>query len=324
MKQRPRRLRKTNSVRNLIKEHHLTANDFVWPVFIKEGKHIKEEIKAMPDCYRYSLDVLLKEVKDLVAKGLQGLALFPVIDDKKKTSNSKEALNKNGLVPMALKKLKDAVPSLTLISDIALDPFSSDGHDGIVKNGKILNDETVKVLSEMALLHSESGADFVAPSDMMDGRVAAIREILDENKFTDTGIIAYAAKYASAFYGPFRDALDSAPRFGDKKTYQMDPANRKEALKEVRLDIKEGADIILIKPALNFLDIICEVKRKFDIPVAAYNVSGEYSMIKFAAKANVLNEEQAMMESLLSIKRAGADIIFSYFTPSVLQFLSRN
>jgi porphobilinogen synthase len=310
---RPRRNRKNKSLRNLVRENALTPHDFIYPIFIVEGKNQKQPIPALPGQFRHSIDELLKICKEVHELGIPGVVLFPKIDDKYKDSNASEALNKNGLVPTAVRAIKKAFPDLVVFTDIALDPFSSDGHDGLVKDGEILNDETLAVLSAMAVVHAEAGADFVAPSDMMDGRVRNIRHALDTNDFKNVGILSYTAKYASSFYGPFRSALDSAPRAGDKKTYQMDPANSREALRELKLDIAEGADIVMVKPALPYLDIIHLFKQHSTLPIAAYNVSGEYAMIKAAGEKAWIDEKLARDESLLSIKRAGADIIFSYF-----------
>lgn len=313
MQQRPRRNRKSSSVRDLVRETVLLPDDFVYPVFMEEGKGQAKAIPSLPGQFRYSLDKLLPVCEKAAKLGIKGIAVFPKIADGKKNKQASEALNPKGLVPTAIREIKKRFPDLVLFSDIALDPFSSDGHDGLVKNGKILNDETVDVLSEMALVHADAGVDFVAPSDMMDGRVGAICKKLDKAKLTDVGIMAYTAKYASSFYGPFRDALDSAPRGGDKKTYQMDPANSREAIKELKLDIKEGADIVMVKPALSYLDIIKLFQQNSSVPVAAYNVSGEYAMIKAASKNGWLDEIAARNEILLSMKRSGADILFSYF-----------
>lgn len=319
--ERPRRLRRSAAIRDSVQETSLHAANLVWPVFIKEGSGVREAIKEMPGCARVSLDILEKEISALLVLGLKAVALFPSIDDKLKNAKASEALNKSGLVPRAIKALKAKFPDLLVIADVALDPYSSEGHDGLVKNGEILNDETIIVLAEQALVQAEAGADFVAPSDMMDGRVAWIRKALDDAGFTQTGIISYCAKYASGFYGPFRSALESAPRFGDKKTYQMNPMNKREALREARLDQAEGADILLVKPALSYLDVIQAVRDASDLPVAAYNVSGEYAMVKFAAAAGALDERVVVLEILSSIKRSGADMIFSYHTPDVLKWL---
>ncbi len=319
--ERPRRLRRSSAIRALVAQTHLSAADLVWPVFIKEGSKQREPIAAMPGCQRLSLDTLEGEVQNLVDLGLRALALFPQIEDKLKNAKASEALNDKGLVPRAVRMLKGRFPELLVITDVALDPYSSDGHDGLVKNGEILNDESVAVLAEQALIQAASGADFVAPSDMMDGRVGWIRKSLDEAGFSHTAILSYCAKYASGFYGPFREALASAPRSGDKKTYQMNPANRREALREARLDQKEGADILMVKPALAYLDVIQALKRGCTLPIAAYNVSGEYAMVKFAAQNQILDEQSVTMEILTSIKRAGADMIFTYHAPDVLKWL---
>ena len=310
---RPRRNRQNKGLRNLVRENALTPHDFIFPIFIVDGKKQKQAIPALPGQFRYSIDELLKVCKEVHELGIPGVVLFPKIDDKLKDSNASEAVNKTGLVPRAVRAIKKEFPDLVVFTDIALDPFSSEGHDGLVKNGEILNDETLAVLSAMAVVHAEAGADFVAPSDMMDGRVRNIRQTLDKNNFKNVGILSYTAKYASSFYGPFRSALDSAPRAGDKKTYQMDPANSREALRELKLDIAEGADIVMVKPALPYLDIIHLFKQHSTLPIAAYNVSGEYAMIKAAGEKAWIDEKLARDESLLSIKRAGADIIFSYF-----------
>lgn len=319
--ERPRRLRRTQALRDLVQETQLNAQDLVWPAFVKEGRGIREPIAALPGCSRLSLDNLEKDCAALIAKGLRALALFPCIDDSLKDARASEALNPEGLIPRTLKHLKKRFPDLLLITDVALDPYSSEGHDGLVKNGEILNDESVMVLAEQASVQAEAGADLVAPSDMMDGRVGWIRKTLDDAGFSSVGIISYCAKYASAFYGPFRSALESAPRFGDKKTYQMNPMNRREALREARLDTVEGADVLLVKPALSYLDVIADLRAHSDLPIAAYNVSGEYAMVKFAAAQGALDEHTAVMEILGSIKRAGSDMIFTYHAPDVLHWL---
>lgn len=310
---RPRRLRKSESVRQMVSETHLLPQNFVYPIFITQKASAKEAITALPGQYRLGMKELLSTVEEALKLGVRSIALFPKVDDELKDSAAKESCNPDGLVPDRIRKLKREFPELCVISDVALDPYSSDGHDGLVQNGEILNDETLPILSKMALVHAEAGVDFVAPSDMMDGRVAAIRKSLDGKGYKNTGIISYSAKYASAFYGPFRDALDSAPRLGDKKTYQMDPRNGREAILEALLDYREGADILMVKPAISYLDVIQNLKRKFPIPIAAYNVSGEYSMIKLAAEKGILNHDAAMFEQLTSIRRAGADLIFTYF-----------
>ena len=313
IKIRPRRNRRSESIRGMVRETILTPNDLILPLFLIEGTNQKEAIKTMPGQFRLSSDLVVKEAEKAYKLGIPAVALFPSVKDQFKDSFAQESTNIEGLLPTTVMRLKDKLPNLTIITDVAMDPYSSDGHDGIVKDGKILNDPTLTVLAEMALTQAKAGADIVAPSDMMDGRVSKLRDSLDRNGYTDVGILAYSAKYASAFYGPFRDALDSAPKFGDKKTYQMDPANKKEALRETHLDIKEGADMVMVKPALSYLDVISEVKRRFHVPVAAYNVSGEYAMIKFAAESGAIDEKNARDEMLLSIKRAGADMILSYF-----------
>ncbi len=314
---RPRRLRYTPAIRRLVRETELTVNDLIYPLFIMEGENQKVAIPSMPDCYRYSLDLLLKEVVNAYNLGINAIALFPLIAEDKKDNFGRESYNPDGLVPRAVKAIKKEVPEIIIITDVALDPFSIYGHDGIVEDGKILNDETLEVLVKMSLSQAAAGANFVAPSDMMDGRVGAIRRALDAAGYLDLGILAYTAKYASAYYGPFRDALESAPKFGDKKTYQMDGANSREALREASLDITEGADIIMVKPALAYLDIIRRLRDSSHLPVAAYNVSGEYAMIKAAAKQGWIDEKSLILETLISMKRAGADLILTYFAADV-------
>ena len=314
---RPRRLRYTPAIRRLVRETELTVNDLIYPLFIMEGENQKVAIPSMPDCYRYSLDLLLKEVVNAYNLGINAIALFPLIAEDKKDNFGTESYNPYGLVQRTVKAIKKEVPEIIIITDVALDPFSIYGHDGIVQDGKILNDETVQVLVKMSLSQAAAGANFVAPSDMMDGRVGAIRRALDAAGYLDVGILAYTAKYASAYYGPFRDALESAPKFGDKKTYQMDGANSREALREASLDITEGADIIMVKPALAYLDIIRRLRDSSHLPVAAYNVSGEYAMIKAAAKQGWIDEKSLILETLISMKRAGADLILTYFALDV-------
>jgi len=319
---RPRRLRASSSIRDLVEETQLHKSDFIWPVFLLDSAGMKkEEISAMPGCFRQSVDQLSNQLEPLLSKGLKGLAVFPCVPENLKTNDCKEAYNEEGFLPKALSLLKERFPNLLLFSDVALDPYSSDGHDGLVKDGVILNDETLEILARQALVHAQVGADFVAPSDMMDGRVAYLRSALDSEGYQDVGILSYSAKYASSFYGPFRDALDSAPKFGDKKTYQMNPKNIKEALREALLDEEEGADLLMVKPALAYLDVISEISKSTTLPVAAYNVSGEYSMIKAASHAGWLDERSAVLEKLTSIKRAGAKIIFSYHTPEVFDWI---
>ncbi|MBR8826421.1 MAG: porphobilinogen synthase [Gomphosphaeria aponina SAG 52.96 = DSM 107014] len=318
---RPRRLRRTEPLRRLIREHQLTVNDLIYPLFVREGENQQEEITSMPNCYRYSLDLLLKEIKEAFDLGINAIALFPMIPNSKKDDLGTESYNPDGLVQRTVRAIKKEIPEIIVITDVALDPFSPYGHDGIVKNGQILNDETVEVLVKMALSQAEAGADFVAPSDMMDGRVGAIRKALDAAGYINVGILAYSAKYASAYYGPFRDALESTPQFGDKKTYQMDIANAREAIKEVELDIMEGADLVMVKPALAYLDIIYRVRNFTNLPVVAYNVSGEYAMIKAAASYGWIDEKQVILETLTSMKRAGADLILTYFAKEVALLL---
>ena len=303
----------------MVSETSLSPNDFIVPLFIGEGENIKTEIASMPGYFRNTLDITVKEVKELWSMGLKSVLLFVKSKDELKDNKGTEALNADGLMQRSIKAIKDAVPEMLVMTDVALDPFSSYGHDGIVENGQIVNDPTVEVLALMSVSHAQAGADFVAPSDMMDGRIGAIRRALEENNFINTGIMSYSAKYASCFYGPFRDALDSAPGFGDKKTYQMDYSNRIEAVKETLIDIEEGADIVMVKPALSYLDIIRDVKNAVQVPVSAYNISGEYAMIKAAAKMGWIDEDKAIMETLTSIKRAGADLIASYFAKDFIR-----
>ncbi|MEG4350298.1 porphobilinogen synthase [Microcoleus sp. LAD1_D3] len=320
---RPRRLRRTETLRRMVRENALRVEDLIYPLFVMEGEGQREEVPSMPGCYRYTLDLLLDEVKQAYQLGISAIALFPLIPYDQKDNAGTESYNPNGLIPRAVRAIKQAVPEMVVITDVALDPYSSEGHDGIVQDGKILNDETVAVLVKQALVQAEAGADFVAPSDMMDGRVGAIRQALDAEGWINVGILSYAAKYASAYYGPFRDALDSAPKFGDKKTYQMDAANAREAIKEVEMDIAEGADIVMVKPALAYLDIICRIKQHTNLPVAAYNVSGEYAMIKAAAQQGWIDENKVILETLTSIKRAGADLILTYFAKQVALLLQQ-
>lgn len=322
LQRRNRILRQSPAIRALVAETIITPNDFIAPLFVVEGHDVKQEISSMPGYYRYSLDNLKKEVKELWSLGIKSVLLFIKCEDELKDNKGTEALNRDGLMQRSIKAVKEAVPEMVVMTDVALDPFSSYGHDGIVENGEIVNDPTVEVLAAMSVSHAEAGADIVAPSDMMDGRIGAIRHALEQNNFTRTGIMAYSAKYASCFYGPFRDALDSAPGFGDKKTYQMNYANRIEAIKETLMDIEEGADIVMVKPAMAYLDIIREVKNAVDVPVSAYHVSGEYAMVKAAAKMGWLDENKAIIESLTSIKRAGADLIATYFAKDAAKLLS--
>lgn len=319
---RNRRLRVNETLRGLIRETVITPNDFLVPLFVIEGQNKKEEIQSMPNYFKMSIDVLLKEVETLYSLGLKSVLLFAQVDEKLKDNYGSEAINKDGLMQRAIKSIKDKYPSLLVMSDVALDPYSSNGHDGVVENGLIVNDITNDVLSKMSLTHIEAGADFVAPSDMMDGRVKAIRTLFEKEGYHNAGIMSYSAKYASCFYGPFRDALDSKPGFGDKKTYQMDIGNRNEAMNEVKLDIQEGADIVMIKPGVSYLDIIRDIKNNFNIPISAYQVSGEYAMIKSAAKNGWINEDQAILETSIAFKRAGANFIASYFAKDVVKLIS--
>ena len=322
LQRRNRILRATPAIRNLVAETTLTANDFIAPLFIDEGTGIETEISSMPNYYRRSIDLTVKEVKELWGLGIKSVLLFIKCSDELKDNTGREAWNVNGLMQRSIKAIKDAVPEMYVMTDVALDPYSSFGHDGIVENGEIVNDPTVEALVKMSISHAEAGADMVAPSDMMDGRIGAIREGLENSGFTKTGIMAYSAKYASCFYGPFRDALDSAPGFGDKKTYQMDFANRTEAIKEALMDVEEGADIVMVKPGLPYLDIVREVKNAVEVPVSVYNISGEYAMIKAAAKMGWLDENKAIIETLTSIKRAGADLIATYFAKDAARMVN--
>src|SRR6201996_190828 len=322
LQRRNRILRQTPAIRAMVAETVLTPNDFIVPLFIDEGTGVVQEIASMPGYYRRSLDGTVAEVKELWGLGIKSVLLFVKSKDELKDNTGKEAWNPDGLMQRSIRAIKDAVPEIVVMTDVALDPYSSFGHDGIVENGEIVNDPTVEALIRMSLSHAAAGADMVAPSDMMDGRIGAIREAFEENNYTKTGIMAYSAKYASCFYGPFRDALDSAPGFGDKKTYQMDPANRLEAVKEALMDVEEGADMVMVKPGLPYLDIIREVKNAVRVPVSAYNISGEYALIKAAAKMGWVNEEKAIIETLMSIKRAGADLIATYFAKDAVKILN--
>jgi porphobilinogen synthase len=306
----------------MVAETILTPADFIAPLFIDEGTNISTEIGSMPGYYRRSVDLTVKEVKELWDLGIKSVLLFIKCKDELKDNTGKESWNPDGLMQRSIKAIKDAVPEMYIMTDVALDPFSSYGHDGIVKDGEILNDKTVEALVKMSLSHATAGADMVAPSDMMDGRIGAIRDGLEQNGYTRTGIMAYSAKYASCFYGPFRDALDSAPGFGDKKTYQMDFANRIEAVKEAMMDVEEGADIVMVKPGLPYLDIVREVKNAVDVPVSVYNISGEYAMIKAAAKMGWIEENKAIIETLTCIKRAGGDLIATYFAKDAARLLN--
>lgn len=324
---RSRRLRTNESMRSLVRETILSPHDFIVPLFVVEGKGVKDEIASMPNYFRLSLDLLEKEVKELWNLGLKSVLLFVKVEDKLKDNSGKEALNPDGLMQRAIKTVKNAVPEMIVMTDVAMDPFSIYGHDGIISEGKVLNDDTNAVLAEMSLSHAKAGADVVAPSDMMDGRIFEIRTLLEDEGFFDTAIMAYSAKYASAFYGPFRDALDSAPVDSknipkDKKTYQMDYGNRDEAIKETLMDIDEGADIVMIKPGLCYLDIVREIKNTVNVPVAVYQVSGEYAMLKAAAERGWLDHDAVMLEQLTAIKRAGATLIASYFAKDAAKLIN--
>lgn len=324
---RNRRLRSNESIRALVRETIITPNDFIVPLFVVEGKGVKEEIASMPNYFRYSLDLLENEVKALWSLGLKSVLLFVKVPENLKDNKGTEALNPDGLMQRAIKTVKNACPDMLVMTDVALDPYSSFGHDGIIEQGQIANDITVEVLSKMSLSHAKAGADFVAPSDMMDGRILSIREALEQEHFYNTGIMSYSAKYASAYYGPFRDALDSAPVDmidipKDKKTYQMDYGNRMEAVRETLMDIDEGADIVMVKPGLCYLDIVREIKNAVDVPVAVYQVSGEYAMVKAAAEKGWLDHDAVMMEQITAIKRAGAGIIASYFAKDVVKIIN--
>jgi porphobilinogen synthase len=305
----------------MVQETRLSVTDFILPLFILEGKNVRSEVASMPGVYRLSLDLLLDEIQECVDLGIKTFDLFPNLPESRKDKYATESYNPDGLYLQAVRAIKDRFPEVMVMTDVAMDPYSSDGHDGIVENGKILNDETLEVLGKMTLAQAQAGANIIGPSDMMDGRVGYLRQVLDEGGFQDVAIMSYAAKYASAFYGPFRDALDSAPKFGDKKTYQMNPANSREALIEAQLDFEEGADFLMVKPALAYLDIIKLLDDNFHLPIAAYNVSGEYAMIKAAAQNGWLDGERAMMESLMAIKRAGANVILTYFAKEAARLL---
>jgi len=319
---RNRRLRSKKSLRNLVRETAIHPHDFIVPLFLVEGKNIKDEIPSMPNYYRFSLDNISKEVKQLWDLGVQAVLLFAKVPESLKDNYGTEALNNAGLMQRGIKEIKDCVPEITIMTDVALDPYSNFGHDGVVENNEIINDKTNEILSRMALSHAEAGADVVAPSDMMDGRVLSIRNTLEKNGFHHTGIMSYAVKYASNFYGPFRDALESKPGFGDKKTYQMDFANKFDSVGEAKADIDEGADIIMVKPGISYLDILRDLKNNINSPIAIYQVSGEYSMLKAAAQKGWLDHDKVMLEQLISMKRAGATMIASYFAKDAIKLLS--
>lgn len=319
MLQRPRRNRANAVIRSMVEETRLSVQDMLFPLFVMEGKQQKTEIKSMPGIYRYTNDLLLKEIEECVQLGIKSFALFPQVPESKKDSLATESYQSESLYLQSIHEISTRFPEISLLTDVAMDPYSSDGHDGVVRDGQILNDETLPILAKMAIAQAQAGSRLIGPSDMMDGRVGYLRESLDEAGFSNVGIMSYTAKYASAFYGPFRDALESAPKFGDKKTYQMNPANRREALIESELDEAEGADFLMVKPALAYLDIISLLRENSHLPIAAYNVSGEYAMIKAAAQQGWLDGEKAMLECLLSIKRAGAQVILTYFAKEFAQ-----
>ena len=324
MLRRPRRLRSTKAIRNLVRETKLQIEDLIYPLFIVDGENIKREIPSMEGVYHFSVDMLEDEIKELTELGIEHVLLFGVPDDEKKDCCASEAFNPEGAVQRAVRKIKEINPQMDVICDVCMCEYTDHGHCGILTDsGYVHNDKTLNYLGKIALSYAESGADMVAPSDMMDGRIGAIRQVLDNNGFENVAIMAYSAKYASAFYGPFRDAANSAPQFGDRKTYQMDPANSNEAIVEGKLDVAEGADIIMVKPALSYLDIIQRFKDNFDLPIAAYNVSGEYSMLKLAVKQGLLNES-AIYEAVMSIKRAGATIIITYFAKDIAKMLKNS
>lgn len=319
MLNRPRRNRSSAAIRTMVEENRLSVKDLLFPLFVMDGSATKTEIKSMPGIYRYTPDLLLKEIEACLNLGITSYALFPQVAEDRKDSMATESHRQGSLYLEAIHAVTSRFPEISLLTDVAMDPYSSDGHDGIVKNGEILNDETLEVLAKMAVAQAQAGSKLIGPSDMMDGRVGYLRESLDDAGFTNVGIMAYSAKYASAFYGPFRDALESAPKFGDKKTYQMNPANSREALREAELDELEGADFLMVKPALAYLDIISLLRDNTNLPIAAYNVSGEYAMVKAAAANGWIDGEKAMLESLLSMKRAGAQVILTYFAKEFAQ-----
>lgn len=313
MQRRPRRNRKSAAIREMVEETSLSVKDLIYPLFLVDGAQKKIEVNSMPGIFRYSIDTMLSEIESCLKLGIKSFDVFPAYPESLKDPIASESYNPDTFYLKGLREIKKQFPEVCLMSDVAMDPYSSDGHDGLVKDGKILNDETLVILGRMSLAQADAGVDILGPSDMMDGRVGYIRELLDDNGFTNTSIMSYTAKYASAFYGPFRDALDSAPKFGDKKTYQMNPANIQEALIEADLDMNEGADFLMVKPALSYLDVIRLLHDNYPLTIAAYNVSGEYSMIKAASEKGWLDGERAMLEVLLSIKRAGAKVILTYF-----------
>jgi len=319
MLNRPRRNRSSAAIRTMVEENRLSVKDLLFPLFVMDGNNTQTEIKSMPGIYRYTTDLLLKEIEECLNLGITSYALFPQVAEDRKDSMATESHRQGSLYLEAIHAVTSRFPEISLLTDVAMDPYSSDGHDGIVRGGEILNDETLEVLAQMAVAQAQAGSKLIGPSDMMDGRVGYLRESLDDAGFTNVGIMAYSAKYASAFYGPFRDALESAPKFGDKKTYQMNPANSREALREAELDELEGADFLMVKPALAYLDIISLLRDNTNLPIAAYNVSGEYAMVKAAAANGWIDGEKAMLESLLSMKRAGAQVILTYFAKEFAQ-----
>ncbi len=318
---RPRRLRKNETIRRMVRETSLSPDNFIYPLFVTFGKGVRKEISSMPGCFQESVDKVVKHAKEVYSLGIPSVLLFGIPEHKDETGTG--AYDENGVVQKAIKAIKNTVPGLYVITDVCMCEYTSHGHCGIIKDGDVENDLTLELLAKEAISHAKAGADMVAPSDMMDGRVEAIRDALDEEGFSDLPIMSYAAKYASAFYGPFREAAESTPQFGDRRSYQMDPSNRREALKEIALDVEEGADIIMVKPALAYLDIISDAKDFFDIPVAAYNVSGEYSLVKAAGRLGWIDEKRVMMEILTSIKRAGADLILTYFAKEAAKILNK-
>lgn len=323
MQIRPRRNRRTAAIREMVAENRLGPQDLIFPLFLMAGEGKKEPIESMPGISRFSVDLMLKEIEECLKLGLRSFILFPAVEDDLKDKYASYGQQIDNFYVDAIYQAKQRFPEICVITDIAMDPYSSDGHDGLVEDGQILNDETLPILGQMGIAQAQAGADILGPSDMMDGRIGYIRNALDEAGYTQTGIMSYTAKYASSFYGPFRDALDSTPKFGDKKTYQMNPANRVEALREAELDVEEGADYLMVKPALPYLDVVALLKEHFLLPIVAYNVSGEYAMIKAAAEKGWLEEEKVVAESLLSIKRAGADLIITYFARQFMQSLQK-
>jgi porphobilinogen synthase len=320
---RPRRNRKSTVIRNLVEETNLGPQHLIYPIFLKDGKNIKEEVSSLPNNYRWSLDRLLPEIEECMSLGVQTFDIFPCVDEALKDKIASYSYAEDNFYLEAIRQIKARFPESVLMSDVAMDPYSSDGHDGYVENGKIINDTTLPILAKMSLAQAQAGIDIIGPSDMMDGRVGVIREALDQNGFSDVSIMSYTAKYASAFYGPFRDALNSAPKSGDKKTYQMNPANKREALLEAQLDFEEGADMLMVKPALCYLDVIHMLRENFPIPITAYNVSGECAMVYAASKSGYLNYDLAVYEILLSIRRAGADGILTYFAKDFAQMIRK-